>query len=59
MSDVSNPVKHGDFGDTIKNPGRKVSYGGGTESNEAHNWGANPEHTETGHPAKGDTFSKK
>lgn len=56
---TENPVTHGDFGDVAdKNPERKVTYGD-TETNEAHNWGAHPAHTETAHPIKGgDTFSK-
>jgi hypothetical protein len=62
-----NPVKHGDFGDVAdKNPERKVEYDTNvkkndtkTGTNDAHNWGPHPAHTETAHPTKGDNFSKK
>jgi hypothetical protein len=63
-----NPVKHGDFGDVAdKSPERKNDYDRNvkkgdtkTVTNEAHNWGADPEHTRTAKPIKGgDTFSKK
>lgn len=60
MSDISNPVKHGSFGEIAdKSPERKISYGD-TGTNAVHNWGSNPAHTETAHPIKGgDNFSKK
>jgi hypothetical protein len=56
---TENPVKHGPFGDVAdKNPQRKTNYGD-TGTNEAHQWGPHPAHTETAHPTKGDNFSKK
>jgi hypothetical protein len=64
---TENPVTHGPFGDVAdKNPERKVEYDTNvkkgdtkTGTNDAHNWGTDPDHTRTAHPIKGgDTFSK-
>ena len=65
MTDISNVVRHGSFGESHIEE-RPVTYDNHvkkgdakTGTNEAHNWGTDPDHTHIAHPVKGDNFSKK